>query len=196
MGNSFSASNNDNVSVSSSTFEPASLQLDVLAEAELLRQQARELRSKAQETSRQSQHQYQYGSKSKAKILSQKKNALYKQVNEKDRQATELIFNYYNEDRPEHEIDLHGLYVAQALEYLQRKINECRSKNILQLKVITGVGNHSQHNIARIKPRVENFAHKNHLTMTVFHGHIILELTRENEYYVNNHRNNNDCTIL
>lgn len=170
----------------SSSSQPS---VEVLIQAESLRKKARQFHLEAQDASNQSQHEYHHGDKAQAKVLSEKKKTLYNQMNENNAQAAQLIFNHYNKNRPNDEIDLHELYVNEALEYLQTKIDQCRLKSISQLKVITGIGNHSQENIAKIKPKVEQFAHKNNIQMEIYPGHIILNLS------TNVHHNKN-CIIL
>ncbi|CAF4743356.1 unnamed protein product, partial [Rotaria sp. Silwood2] len=140
--------------------------------------------------SQQSQIEYYSGYKAEAKILSIQKTNLYRQMNEKNQQAAKLIIKHFNQNRPNNVIDLHGLYVEEALQYLQKQIDECRSNNISQLTVITGIGNNSQDKIARIKPKVENLARQNHLKMTPYGGHVVIDLTETN------HQDTNGCIIL
>jgi len=197
MGNALFSSNHATIStLSFSSESSSSSQFDVLTKAESLRKKARQLQIKAKETSEQSQYEYHHGSKSKAKTLSIEKNDLYKQMHEKNCQAAALIFEHYNQNHPENVIDLHGLYVAEALEYLQKKLDDCRSKNISKLTVITGKGNNSPQNIAKIKPKVENFAQKNHLKVIPYDGHVVLELTTIYQYQTTGHQNNDGCIIL
>ena len=101
---------------------------------------------------------------------------LYQQANERNRQAAQLFFEHFNRDRAKDVIDLHGLYVAEALEYLQRKIDQCRSEKIQQVTVITGIGNNSPDNIAKIKPEVEKCAHQHGLKMIPCSGSVLLQL--------------------
>jgi DNA-nicking Smr family endonuclease len=196
MGNAFTSSNNDGISTSSSRSEASLAQSNVLTEADSLRKKAHQLQCKALEASKQSQWEYRFGSKSEAKKLSTEKEALYNEMHEKNHQAAKRIFEHYNRGRPAGVIDLHGLYVAEALEYLQRKVDDCRAKNIVRLEVITGMGNHSPDNIAKIKPKVEEFALRNQLSMTPFGGHVVLNLTQNKQYQKPTHRNNHGCIIL
>ena len=64
-------------------------------------------------------------------------------MREKNEQAANLIFKHFNDHRPSNVIDLHGLYVAEALKSLEGKLQACRAAKISQLTVITGMGNHS-----------------------------------------------------
>ena len=196
MGIGSSAFVEDDISAVPSNYELSASKCSVLNQVELLRREAHQLQVRAKETSEASQREYHCGSKPEAKRLSNMKNSLYDQMNEKKRQAAEIIFQYYNQHRPIDGIDLHGLYVVEALKYLQEKIDDCRSKNIKKLTVITGMGNNSPQNIAKIKPKVANFARKNDIKIDVYDGHVVLELVSSNQYQSSHHQNYNECIIL
>lgn len=164
--------------------------------AESLRREAQQLRLEAQEVSKQSQHEYQFGSRAQAKVLSTKKSHLYQQMNDKNQQAAALIFEQNNQNRRKNSIDLHGLYVTEALTYLQQKLDQCRSEGVIQLTVITGMGNHSPNNIAKIKPEVEKFARENHLHITPHPGHLVLDLTINKPNPSTSDSSSNACFIM
>jgi DNA-nicking Smr family endonuclease len=195
MGNLFSST--EEVENSTLSHNPGVfLQPGISDEAASLRYEASQLKLRAKDASKKSQSEYNFGSKAQAKVLSNRKKDLYKQTNEKNRQAAELIFEHFNQDRRNNVIDLHGLYVREALEYLQAKLDECRSEDILQLKVITGMGNNSPGNIAKIKPEVEKFVRQNRLKVTSYGGHVIIDLSTYNPYRANNSQDSDDCVIL
>lgn len=184
MGNLFSHENQDD-------------QSGIPREALILRNEARQLLSEAQMASKESQDEYQHGCRARAKELSIKKNALYTRMNDKNEQAAKIIFQHFNRTRPNDEIDLHGLYVNEALNYLENQLNKSRSENALQLKVITGMGNNSPNRISKIKPQVEEFVRKNSLQTTVYPGHVIINLsTSENLSTKNSSSNTDQCIIL
>ena len=196
MGNSFSSANGDESSVAIPSSRLPSLQSDRLREAELLRNDARTLQDQAREVAKHSQMEYDLGRRSGAKALSLEKAALYSQMREKNEQAAHLIFKHFNDHRSSNVIDLHGLYVAEALNYLEGKVQACRAAKISQLTVITGVGNHSQDNIAKIKPEVERFARQNQLTMSSFGGHILIDLQADAEQTTASNQRQDTCTLL
>jgi DNA-nicking Smr family endonuclease len=171
-------------------------ELDCLEHARVLRRDAHELRNKAKAASEQSKHEYQFGSKNQAKVLSNQKASLYEEMNKKNLQAAKLIFNHYNQQKSDDVIDLHELFVHEALQYLEEKLDQCRSANILQLEVITGAGNNSPQHIPRIKPEVEAFARKHNLGVTSYTGHIILDLNRANVQQKMDVENHDRCSIL
>ncbi|KAJ3148423.1 hypothetical protein HDU89_004754 [Geranomyces variabilis] len=59
------------------------------------------------------------------------------------------------------QIDLHGLFVKEALEALDTHVAKCRSEGVTRTKVITGQGLHSKDGMAKIKPAVEAWSVKN-----------------------------------
>lgn len=151
--------------------------VDRLEEAERLRAEALALQKQAKEASEKSQHEYQHGSRSEAKTLSNEKTRLYEEMNRKNTEAATLIFYHHNCHQPVTTIDLHGLYVSEAVKYLEDRVTQCRAKKIPQLTVITGAGNNSVNRIPKIKPEVEAFAHKHQLKVTSYSGHLIFDLS-------------------
>ena len=49
-------------------------------------------------------------------------------------------------------IDVHGLTVREALAFVEEYVNEWFSQSRRRLKIITGVGNHSQQGISKLYP--------------------------------------------
>lgn len=195
MGNLLSSTDEDDSFIFISNSGSA-LRSSILTEAQSLRQEAFQLRSEAKRTSEQSQRAYHSGMKAQAKTLSIKKTDLYRQMEEKNRQAAELFFKHYNQNRPNNIIDLHGLYVSEALKYVEEKLDECRAKNISSLTIITGIGNNSPNRVAKIKPRVEKYARENALKITRYSGHIVVDLTERNRHETIGYQNTNECIIL
>jgi len=170
--------------ISSSSYELSSSQFDVLTKAKSLRRKTWQIHIEAREASEQSQYGYQHGSKSKADMLSIEKNYLYEQMQTENCLAAKLFFEHYNEGCLENVIDLYGLYVQEALKYLEKRLHDCRSKSMPRLTAITGKGNNSSQNIAKIKPAVENFALDIQLERDVYNGHIVLDLRTEDQTVV------------
>ncbi|CAF3222436.1 unnamed protein product [Rotaria socialis] len=196
MGSTFSSTTDDHHSTFYATSVSSSVKSDIPFEAESLRREAHQCKSEAEAASRQSQHEYHSGRKSEAKALSNQKKDLYSQMDEKNEQAAALIFQHFNQNLPEHFIDLHGLYVFEALKYLQQKLNECRSSSISRLTVITGMGNHSPHKMAKINPEVENFAHRNNLKIIPGRGRVEIRLDTDDQYEKVDYQDSDGCIIL
>ncbi|GAA5891363.1 hypothetical protein JCM8208_002601 [Rhodotorula glutinis] len=82
-------------------------------------------------------------------------------------QAAAWIFNENNKVQPPGSIDLHGLYVQEAIEYTERAIADGRNKGMPELRVIVGKGNHSPSHVAKIKPAITDLMQREHLTATL-----------------------------
>ncbi|KAI5854204.1 Smr protein/MutS2 C-terminal [Tricharina praecox] len=54
-------------------------------------------------------------------------------------------------------VDLHGLYVAEAIARVKRHLERCAEAGVDRTTIITGRGLHSQGGVARIKPEVEKW---------------------------------------
>lgn len=61
-----------------------------------------------------------------------------------------------NRDSPPGTIDLHGLYVKEAIERTEGAISSAQQRGDQELRVIVGKGLHSQGHVAKIKPAVED----------------------------------------
>lgn len=69
-------------------------------------------------------------------------------------QAASIIFQYYNCNRSLDWIDLHGLYVYEAEEFVKCRLLQCAKENIASLRVIVGKGIHSRDRIGKLKPAI------------------------------------------
>ncbi len=58
---------------------------------------------------------------------------------------------------PEHEIDLHGMKVEQALRHLERALASLRVARVRRVRVITGRGWGSPGGKSRLKPAVREW---------------------------------------
>ncbi|EGC39820.1 hypothetical protein DICPUDRAFT_26223 [Dictyostelium purpureum] len=89
------------------------------------------------------------------------------------------IFKICNEGKNKYTIDLHGLFVAQSLKYLNERIyNLNKEKYTGTLVVITGKGNHSKDNLAKIKPSVKEFLKKNNFQFKEMDGSFSVSLDK------------------
>ncbi|CAE7083183.1 unnamed protein product [Rhizoctonia solani] len=101
------------------------------------------------------------GQKSTAKTLSERGKHFGAQVERYNERAAKEIFlslnaTYYSGTKESLEkIDLHGLFVNEALVYTQNHIDMCRQSGVTQTSIITGRGNNSKDGVAKIKPAVE-----------------------------------------
>lgn len=103
-----------------------------------------------------SKKEYENGNKSKAKELSNQGKEAGLKIEELNKQACQVILNYRNNGHDENYLDLHGLYLEEALNAFKERLNLLQMKNLTNeiiFEVIPGAGNHSK-NKAVIKPKV------------------------------------------
>ncbi|KAF9812539.1 hypothetical protein IEO21_06129 [Rhodonia placenta] len=74
--------------------------------------------------------------------------------------AAKWVYAENNKRRRSNTVDLHGLYVAEALEYAQRAIGAARESGQAKLSLIVGQGQHSENGVAKIKPALEEWLQK------------------------------------
>jgi len=81
-----------------------------------------------------------------------------KEAKAADEEAARMIFKSKNSGYGDDQMDLHGLYVKEAMELVEQRLNRCDArlrKGEMTLTIITGAGNHSENYKAKIKPQVE-----------------------------------------
>ncbi|KAJ7925211.1 hypothetical protein B0H13DRAFT_1975496 [Mycena leptocephala] len=80
-----------------------------------------------------------------------------------NKEASDWIFIENNKDSKPGEIDLHGLFVKEAIEHTDRALEEAKQRGDSQLHLIVGKGLHSQGHVAKIKPAIEELMQKHQL---------------------------------
>jgi len=73
-------------------------------------------------------------------------------------------------------IDLHGLHVKEALKKAEEHLIAAKTAKIKQTKIITGKGNNSPNQIAKIKPAIEQFLLQQRMKATVLDGCIVVDI--------------------
>ncbi|KAF4599559.1 hypothetical protein EYR40_006653 [Pleurotus pulmonarius] len=127
-----------------------------------LRAQANEEGDRMARCFEESQQAYTSGSKARAKELSNEGKNHKAVMEELNRQASEWIFTENNKDSMPGEVDLHGLYVKEAIAFTDRAIQEARSRGDSEIHLIVGKGLHSRSG-AKIRPAVEDLMSKHQL---------------------------------
>ncbi|GJE95850.1 DUF1771 and SMR domain-containing protein [Phanerochaete sordida] len=129
-----------------------------------------ELRARANEEGdamakafQESHEAYQGGDGALAKELSNKGKRHQAEMERLNREAAEWIFIKNNEDSKPGEVDLHGLYVKEAITYTDRAIQEAKSRGDSEVHIIVGKGLHSKGGAAKIKPAIEDLMQKHQL---------------------------------
>jgi DNA-nicking Smr family endonuclease len=98
---------------------------------------------------------FEAGEKGKAKELSDQGKEAGRKMEEANRQAAETILIYRNSGHGENYLDLHGLYLEEALSAFRDRLNKLQSSmdQDIVFEVIPGAGHHSK-NKAVIKPKI------------------------------------------
>lgn len=109
---------------------------------------------------RASKKAYAQGDGARAKQLSDEGNMHKRNMEQLNAEACMWIFAANNADSPPDTVDLHGLYVKEALAKTEEAIQKAQSQNYPQLKLIVGKGIHSRDHVAHIKPAVEDLLRK------------------------------------
>ncbi|KAF7782521.1 hypothetical protein Agabi119p4_1897 [Agaricus bisporus var. burnettii] len=113
----------------------------------------------------QESHQaYASGNRALAKDLSNKGKEHRNRMEDLNRQASDRIFTENNKDRGPHEIDLHGLYVNEAITRTDLALGQARARGETELHLIVGKGLHSKNGVAKLKPAIEDLMRKHQLS--------------------------------
>ncbi|KAK1827889.1 smr domain-containing protein [Podospora conica] len=130
---------------------------DAEAEYDRLRDLARAEGDKKKSCFDRSREAYNRGDGALAKSLSDEGKRHQAQQAAYNKQASDFIFRENNQTDivPSDTIDLHGLYVEEAEDILERRLRDARARGQTHLHVIVGKGNHSAGRVQKIKPRVE-----------------------------------------
>ncbi|VDC06990.1 unnamed protein product [Peniophora sp. CBMAI 1063] len=107
---------------------------------------------------------YDSGERGRAKELSNEGQAHKAEMGRLNREASEWIFRENNKTCLPGEIDLHGLFVKEAIEFSDKGIEDAQRRGESELRLIVGKGNHSFDGQAKIKPAIEELMRKYKLT--------------------------------
>ncbi|KAF8556381.1 hypothetical protein OG21DRAFT_659174 [Imleria badia] len=70
-------------------------------------------------------------------------------------QASAIIFKENNQDKAACKVDLHGLYVKEAIAYSKQAIADAGRRGDSEIRLIVGQGNHSEGGVSRLKPAIQ-----------------------------------------
>ncbi|KAH7888649.1 DUF1771-domain-containing protein [Phlebopus sp. FC_14] len=102
-----------------------------------------------------------------AKQLSEKGKQHQRTMEKLNAEASTWIFRENNLDSQPGDVDLHGLYVKEAVLYSEKAIQEARGRGDSEIRLIVGKGLHSDGHIAKIKPALEDLMKKHNLPAEV-----------------------------
>jgi len=108
-----------------------------------------------------SKQAFQRGDGAMAKQLSEEGRARKAEMERLHAEAGAWIYGENNKNLPPYTIDLHGLYVKEAIEYTERALDKAREKGATYLRVIVGKGIHSTAQGPKIKPAIEELMRNN-----------------------------------
>ncbi|KAF9951224.1 hypothetical protein BGZ70_001077, partial [Mortierella alpina] len=80
--------------------------------------------------------------------------------------ARDAAFRAHNASRPQHEMDLHGLRVQEAVEITRERLARFIRNKESSLIIIVGKGNNSVNNVAKIKPAITELVREFHVKAT------------------------------
>ncbi len=147
-----------------------------LLHAEHLRAEAHALKVERDRHFAESQACFSRGDGAGAKAASDRRKQTQQRIELLRAQSAELLYAHHNAGRGLHELDLHGMYVEEALAQLQRRIDAVEKRLRtpataaqpalavpFMLVVIVGRGNHSRDRIAKLRPAVEKLIEQHRL---------------------------------
>ena len=120
-----------------------------------------ELRNECYEKSKKA---FEEGDKELAKKLSEEGKEHDEKWKILTKEAGRNIFKEMNKNNENTIIDLHGLFVEEAIEFVEERLNELKGNDIT-LSIITGAGNHSSAG-ALIKPKIHELLKQKNLQFT------------------------------
>lgn len=106
---------------------------------------------------------YGRGDGAAAKELSNQGKMHQREMGRLNAEASAWIFRENNLDSRPGEVDLHGLYVKEAIAYSDQSISEARARGDKEIRLIVGKGIHSQNHAAKLKPAIEELMLKHNL---------------------------------
>ncbi|BDA43507.1 Smr domain-containing protein C11H11.03c [Coccomyxa sp. Obi] len=112
----------------------------------------------------QSQEAFRSGRKAEAKALSNKGKAEAALMEKANRLASDAAFQGNNKGRDSWTIDLHGLYVEEAVQRARESIAKARGEGKEHLIFIVGKGNHSAGGVQKLKPAIEKLSQEEGLS--------------------------------
>ncbi|KAF8919967.1 hypothetical protein CPB85DRAFT_1276204 [Mucidula mucida] len=125
-----------------------------------LRSQAKEEGDAMARCFQQSREVYSQGDGARAKELSNEGKAHQQKMEELNKKASDWIYVENNRDSGPGEIDLHGLYVKEAIAHTDAAIEEAKRRGATEIRLIVGKGLHSNGGAAKIRPAIEELMEK------------------------------------
>ncbi|SJL10240.1 uncharacterized protein ARMOST_13624 [Armillaria ostoyae] len=77
-----------------------------------------------------------------------------------NKEASNWIYLEKNHNRKPGEIDLHGLYVKEAITYTDAALEEAKLRGDSEIRLIVGKGSHSEGGEAKLRPAIMKLMRK------------------------------------
>ncbi|KAK0477558.1 hypothetical protein IW261DRAFT_265787 [Armillaria novae-zelandiae] len=107
-----------------------------------------------------SREAYSRGDRAAAKILSNQGKFHKQSMQQLNKEASNGIYLKNNRDRKLGEIDLHGLYVKEAVAYTDAALEEAKLRGDSEIRFIVGRGLHSEDGEAKLGPAIKGLMRK------------------------------------
>ncbi|KAF8274560.1 hypothetical protein EI94DRAFT_1696073 [Lactarius quietus] len=133
--------------------EPASV--EGLDHAKKLREQARRRGREMSEARSRAKSAQKKGNRGAAHVHRQEAISHENAMKELDKRAAKIFFRENNKNRKEGMVDLHGLYVAEAIQFAMDQVQAAKSRDDKDVRFIVGKGLHSDAGGAKIRPALE-----------------------------------------
>ncbi|KAK0186907.1 hypothetical protein F5146DRAFT_935134, partial [Armillaria mellea] len=106
---------------------------------------------------------YDRGDHAAAKELSNQGKNHKQKMEQLHKAASTWIYLENNRGREPGEIDLHGLYVKEAIAYTETALEEAKLRGDSELRLIVGTGSHSEDGVAKVRPAIEELMRQHRL---------------------------------
>ncbi|CAE6502120.1 unnamed protein product [Rhizoctonia solani] len=105
---------------------------------------------------------YSSGERAKAKQLAEAGKRYQAEMHRLNAEASQWVHEQLNSGDKDG-VDLHGLYVKEAVKKAEAAIRAAQNRGDEELRIIVGRGSHSEGQMAKIKPAIEELISKKHL---------------------------------
>jgi len=95
-----------------------------------------------------------------AKDLSNQGKNHKQRMEQLNKEASNWIYLENNRDSKPGEIDLHGLYVKEAITYTDAALEEAKLRGDSEIRLIVGKGSHSEGGEAKVRPAIKGLMRK------------------------------------
>ncbi|SJL14333.1 uncharacterized protein ARMOST_17789 [Armillaria ostoyae] len=102
---------------------------------------------------------YDRGDRAAAKDLSNEGENHKQKMEQLNKEASNWIYHENNRDSKPGEIDLHGLYVKEAIAYTDAALEEAKLRGDSEIRLIVGKGLHSEGGEPKVGPAIKDLMH-------------------------------------